>query len=195
MLEVLELPGTSRGAFRHRAVFDGTELTVTYAVDPSEHDARVAAGVGAFTNEFLLAALLTLSGKDLSPIEPRFERVLQAPDAACAATVIADPDGGLWGQARARCVVDIIGIEISSSSLRRGCTLAHRWAGYGPRTVHSPRAATAIDLTEASHYGIGFVGSDGEYLLTPATFVAERWSSARWRFAELVYAQHRAQLD
>lgn len=191
MLEALDMPGTSREAFRQVGIFDGAELTVTYAVDADEHDARIAAGVGAVTNEFLLAALLTLSEDHLTSVEARFERALQAPEAAAAATVITDPEGGVWAQKRIRSAVDIVGIEISSTSLRRGCSAAHRWAGYGPRTVYSPRTATTIDLTEASHYGIGFMVADGEYLLTPATFVAERWSSARWRFAEMVYAQHR----
>lgn len=191
MLEVLEVPGAARQAYRHMGLFDGSELKVTYAVDLVEHEARARAGAGAFTNEFLLAALLTLPSDRLAPVGPRFDRVLRKPEAALAATVICDPEGGLWAQRRIGTVVDILGIEISSATLQRGCSVAHRWAGYGPRTVHSVLTANTIALTEASHYGIGFVNADGQHLLSPATFVAERWSSARWRFAELVYDQHR----
>jgi len=190
MLEALEVPGASRQAYRHMGVFDGAELTVTYAVDLVEHEARACSGIGAFTNEFLLAALLTLPADQLAPVDPRFERVIRKPESAAAVTVISDPDGGLWAQRRIGTVIDILGIEISSSTLQRGCTAAHRWAGYGPRTVHSVSAANTVALTEASHYGIGFVNADGQNLLNPATFVAERWSSARWWFAELVYGQH-----
>lgn len=191
MLEVLEVPGASRQAFRHMGVFDGAELTVTYTVDLAEHERRAHSGAAAFTNEFLLAALLTLPSDRIGPVDPRFERVLRELASSAAANVISDPDGGLWAQRRIGAVVDILGIEISSSTLQRGCSVAHRWAGYGPRTVHSAHAANTLALTEASHYGIGFVDADGQYLLTPATFVAERWSSARWRFAELVYDRHR----
>lgn len=191
MLEVVSTTGTARDMFRHMGVFDNAELTVTYAVDRAEHEARVQAGVAAFTDEFLLAALLSVPDDRLGPVESRFDRVLRRSASARAATVLDDPEGGTWAQRRIRSAVDILGIEISSQSLRRGCSVAHRWAGYGPRTVHSPVLANTMDLTEASHYGIGFVVGNGEHVLPPAPFVPHRWSSARWRFAELVYGQFR----
>lgn len=191
MLEALYTSCASAMVFRHRGEFDRAELTVTYTVDWAEHESRLANDIGAVADEFVLAALLSVPADRLGKVNARFEKVLRRPSAAPLATVLADPDGGFWAQRRIRPVVDIAGIEISSSSLRRGCSAAQRWAGYGPRTVQTSAKASVFDLTEAAHHGIGLVTCEGQLLLSPATFVSERWSSARWRFSELVYAQFR----
>jgi hypothetical protein len=188
MLEVLQESGA---VYRHQGVFDRSELTVTYAVNWAEHEARVRSGQREIRDEFLLAALLSIPEDRLGRVDTRFERVLRKAESAPSASVIADPDGGIWAQRRARPVVDVVNIEIASSTLTRGCTVAHRWAGYGPRTVHASHSASTFELTEASHYGIGLVLSSGQHLLSPATYVAQRWSSARWRFSEMVYGQFR----
>lgn len=195
MLEVLSTPHASGTVFRHLGVFDRAELTVTYAVDWLEHESRLSEGIGALSDELLLAALLHIPDDCLGKVDPRFEKILQKPGAASLALVLSDPDGGLWAQRRVRPTVHVMGIEIAASSLRHGCSAAQRWAGYGPRTVLASANASTFELTEAAHYGIGFVTSDGQHLLSPATFVPERWTSARWRLAELVYAQFREMVD
>lgn len=195
MLEVLNTPRASSAVFRHQGVFDKTELTVTYAVDWVEHEARIACDIGGILDEFLLAALLHTPDDCLGRVHPRFEQALLHPTVAPLATVVEDPEGGFWAQRRVHPAVDVVGIEISSPTLKQGCFVAHRWAGYGPRTVHTSATASPFELTEAAHYGIGLVTDEGQQLLPPATFVAERWSSARWRFAELVYAQFRELLS
>lgn len=191
MLEALYPPRESEMIFRHRGVFDGAELTVTYAVDRAEHESRVSNGAGAVADEFFLAALLSVPDDRLGKVDARFEDVLCGSSAAALATVIQDPESGVWAQRRARAAVQVMGIEIVSSSLSRGCSAAQRWAGYGPRVVQSPAKVSTFELTEAAHYGIGVVTHEGQHLLPPAPFVPVRWSSARWRFAELVYAQFR----
>ncbi|MFB7844000.1 hypothetical protein [Microbacterium sp. NPDC056052] len=188
MLEVVQESGA---LYRHDGVFDRSKLTVTYAVNWAEHESRVKTGQCEIRDEFLLAALLSLPEDRLGPVDTRFERVLLKADGALVASVLADPEGGLWAQRRAQPVVDVVSIEITSSTLGGGCSVAHRWAGYGPRTVRVSRSASSFELTEASHYGIGLVLSSGEHLLSPATYVAQRWSSARWRFSEMVYGQFR----
>lgn len=191
MLEALDTPCASGAVFRHQGTFDKAELTVTYAVNWDEHETRVACDIGEVADEFILAALLHLPDNRLGRVHPRFERALLAPSAASVASVVEDPEGGVWAQRRVRPTIDIRGIEISSRTLRQGCSAAHRWAGYGPRTIHTSGTVSTFELTEAAHYGIGLVTDEGEHVLPPATFVPERWSSARWRFAELVYGQFR----
>lgn len=188
MLEVLQ---ESDATYRHEGVFDRSLLTVTYSVNLAEHDARVRAGRREIGDEFLLAALLSVPEDQLGLVSPRFERVLRKADSAHLATILEDPEGGLWAQRRAQPAVDVRSIEIRSTSLKRGCSVAHRWAGYGPRTITTSASASTFELTEASHYGIGLQMPDGECVMMPAAFVPQRWSSARWRFAELVYGQFR----
>ena len=178
-------------AYRHEGVFDRSMLTVTYSVNRAEHEARVRAGLREIRDEFLLAALLSAPEDQLGPVPPRFEPVLRKVDSAHLATVLEDPDGDLWAQRRIQPAVDVRSIEITSANLKRGCTVAHRWAGYGPRTITTSASVSAFELTEASHYGIGLQLTDGECVMMPAAFVPQRWSSARWRFAELVYGQFR----
>lgn len=187
MLEVLQ----EAGAYRHEGVFDRSLLTVTYSVNHAEHEARVRAGLREIRNEFLLAALLSAPEDQLGPVSPRFERVMRKADSAHLATLLEDPDGGLWAQRRVQPAVDVRSIEITSSTLKRGCSIAHRWAGYGPRTITTSASVSTFELTEASHYGIGLQMTDGECVMLPAAYVPQRWSSARWRFAELVYGQFR----
>ncbi len=188
---MLELLKESAALYRHEGMFDRSELTVTYSVNWDEHMARLSGGRREVIDEFLLAALLSVPDDRLGQVSPRFEQVLRKTGSAHLATILEDPEGGLWAQRRAHPAVEVLGIEITSTSLRRGCSIAHRWAGYGPRTVQTARPANTFELTEASHYGIGLVMADGKHLLAPATFVSERWTSARWRFAEQVYGQFR----
>ena len=188
---MLELLQESAAVYRHEGTFDKSELAVTYAVNWAEHLARLNSGRREIADEFMLAALLSVPTDRLGSVSPRFERVLRKADSADLVAILEDPEGGLWAQCRAQPAVDVLNIEITSTSLKRGCSVAHRWAGYGPRTVHTSRSASIFELTEASHYGIGLVMTDGEHLLAPATFVSERWTSARWRFAEQVYGQFR----
>lgn len=187
---MLELLQVANSVYRHEGKFDGSSLTVTYAVNRVEHEARMRSGRREIADEFLLAALLSVPDERLGSVSRRFERVFRKPDNACFASVVEDPEGGLWAQRRAQPVVDVLGIEIRTTSLKRGYSIAHRWAGYGPRTVQISAVANVFELTEASHYGIGLRTIDGECLMAPAAFVSERWSSARWRFAELVYGQY-----
>ncbi|GAA3640640.1 hypothetical protein GCM10022200_25420 [Microbacterium awajiense] len=188
MLEVLQ---ESDAIYRHEGVFDRSLLTVTYSVNRAEHEARVRAGRREIRDEFLLAALLGAPEDRLQPVSPRFERVLRKADSAPLVTILEDPEGGLWAQRRVQPAVDVRSIEITSTSLKRGCIVAHRWAGYGPRTITTSASVSTFELAEASHYGIGLQMTDGECVMMPATFVPERWSPARWRFAELVYGQFR----
>lgn len=191
MLEVLQ----EADAYRHEGVFDRSMLTVTYSLNQAEHYARLRAGVREIRDEFLLAALLSAPEDRLGPVPSRFERVLRMANSAHLATVIEDPDGDLWAQRRMQPAVDVRSIEITSTNLKHGCTVAHRWAGYGPRTVTTSASATTFELIEASHYGIGLQMADGECVLAPAAYVPQRWSSSRWRFAELVYGQFRELTD
>lgn len=188
---MLELLQESDAIYRHEGTFDRSVLTVTYAVNRVEHAARVRAGLREIRDEFLLAALLSVPEDQLGPVSPRFERVLRQTDNAHLATVLEDPEGGLWAQRCARPALDIRSIEITSTSLKHGCAVAHRWAGYGPRTITTSAPVSTFELTEASHYGIGLQLTDGECVTMPAAYVPQRWSSARWRFAELVYGQFR----
>lgn len=188
MLEVLQ---EADAIYRHEGVFDRSVLTVTYSVNRSEHEARVSAGRREIRDEFLLAALLSAPEDQLGPVTPRFERVLRKADSTYLATILEDPEGGVWAQRHAQPPVEVRSIEIASTSLKRGCLIAHRWAGYGPRTVTTSASASTFELTEAAHYGIGFQKTDGECVMMPAAFVPQRWSPARWRFAELVYGQFR----
>lgn len=189
MLEVLSTAAPGTRAFRHTGVLDRTRVTVTYLLDVTEHVSRVACGLGSVTDEFLLAGLMTLPSDSLGPVDERFTKVLRTPSAARLAAVFDDPDGGTWGQRRISAPVDLLEIEIEATSWRRGCSAAHRWAGYGRRLVRTGSSIKPFELTEASHYGIGLVNLDGERTLDPSPFRPQRWTSARWRIAELVYGQ------
>lgn len=188
MLEVLQ---ESDAIYRHEGVFDRSLLTVTYSVNRAEHEARVRAGRREIRDAFLLAALLDAPEDRLEPVSPRYERVLRKADNAHFVTLLEDPEGGVWAQRRAQPAVDVRSIEITSTSMKRACTIAHRWAGYGPRTIRTCASVNTFELTEASHYGIGLQTTDGECVMMPAAFVPQRWSPARWRFAELIYGQFR----
>ena len=192
MLEVLQ---EADAVYRHEGTFDRSMLTVTYAVNQVEHEARIRAGLREIRDEFLLAALLSAPEDQLGPVSRRFERVLKSAENSHLAAILEDPEGGLWAQRRAQPAVDVRSIEITSTSLKRGCSVAHRWAGYGPRTITTSASVSTLDLTEASHYGIGLQMPDGECVMLPAAYVPQRWSSARWRFAELIYGQFRDLTD
>jgi hypothetical protein len=192
---VLEVLQESDAIYRHEGVFDRSLLTVTYSLNRGEHEARVRDGRREIRDEFLLAALLGTPEDRLEPVSPRFERVLRNADSAHLVAILEDPEGGLWAQRRVQPAVDVRSIEITSTSLKRGCTVAHRWAGYGPRTITTSASVSTFELSEASHYGIGLQLTDGECVMMPAAFVPQRWSSARWRFAELVYGQFRDLTD
>lgn len=174
--------------YRHEGLFDGSRLTVTYALEQAEHETRTRAGRRGIHDEFLLAALLSVPEDTLAKVSPRFDRVLRDAVGLGVAALVDDPDGSLWAQRRAMPAVAVQHIDITSDSWKCGREIAHRWAGYGPRVVHVP-AADPFDLIEASHYGVG-VSSDGDLLVPPAPFTPQRWTSARWRFAELVYDRH-----
>lgn len=187
MHEVLDR-STGPRLFRHRGVVDGVTLTVSYAVDLHEHERRSAMGIGAIVDELLLAGLLSLPVDDLALVDNRFGSSLASDSASGLVALVEDPLGGLWGRRHLRCPIEIVELETDVLTWRRGCALVQGWVGYGPRTVHVDRDLSAFELTEAAHYGIGVV-RDGERLLAPGEYRPHRWSSARWRFAELIYGQ------
>lgn len=186
MLETLGLEVPGAHAFRHVGSFDGAEVSVSYLVDSAEHTDRQSRAIGAVTDEQLLAGLLSLRPTELIRVERRFARALRESDAA---TVVTDPEGGLWGQRRLCPPVQVLEIEIEAKSWRAGCAVAHEWAGYAPRVVRVRQPAEPIELAEASHFGIGLVEPNGLQLVAPAPYCPRRWSSSRWRLAELVYEQ------
>ncbi|WP_068482634.1 hypothetical protein [Pseudoclavibacter helvolus] len=188
MLEVLQ---EADAIYRHEGMFDRSQLTVTYSVNRIEHEARVRSGLREIRDEFLLAALLDAPEDRLDPVSQRFERVLRKADSAHLVTILEDPEGGLWAQRRVQPAVEVRSIEITSASVKHGCTVAHRWAGYAPLTITTSASVSTFELTKVSHFGIGLQMADGDCVMRPATFAPQRWSSARWRFAELVYGQFR----
>ena len=175
-------------AYRHTGVFDGAELTVLYAVDDREHCRRESRGIGAITDEAVLAALVNVPTSKLVRVSRRFWTAFDRPHGQDLAVVISDPDGVLWAQRKLSTPVAVIHIEIGSADLESGITSAHRWVGYGPRTVRVGRSPNDESLSKARQYGIGVLtnGSDRP-VLEPAQFDSRRWTSARWRFSELVY--------
>ncbi|GAB3400658.1 hypothetical protein GCM10027515_08760 [Schumannella luteola] len=181
-----------RVVYRHTGVFDGTELTVLYLVDDDEHQRRKALGVEAVTDERILAALMELPTDDLGLLPERFRLIFQSPTACNASVVIDDPDGARWGRRLIQAPVEVLEIQARARTWARGSAIAHRWVGYGPRIVWIDKVPRdeAFLLTEAAHYGIGLVhGDEGRRLIAPSCYEPERWTSARWRFAELVYDQ------
>jgi hypothetical protein len=188
---MLDAPDRSvgRNVFRHVGAIDGVTVTLSYALDAAEHDRRQVAGVGALTDEFLLAALVSLPSDDLARVDERFTRVLASPGASQVAWISEDPEEGLWGRRLVNCPVEIIQLETELTTWRRGCELVQPWVGYGPRIVHATDELDPFELSEAAHYGIGVVHPDGHRLLDPGDYRPQRWGSARWRFAELVYEQ------
>ncbi|WP_181032912.1 hypothetical protein [Clavibacter michiganensis] len=191
MLELLNECMPGERSFRHTGILDRTALTVTYRVNEAEQEARVARGVESVEDEFLLSALMTMPTDSLGAVDPRFARVLHTARAACVATVLDDPEGGTWAQRRLGVPLEVAEIEIATDNWARGITAAHKWVGYAPRWVRLQGAVSAIVLTEAAHYGVGVVTADGDRLVEPAAYRPERWSSARWRLAELIYGQFR----
>jgi len=195
MLEILSSTAPGTQTFRHPGTFDRTLLTVSYRVDLAEHERRLTADLGAVVDEFLLAALMTLPERDLGLVSRRFERVVRKSAGSALATLVEDPEGGLWGQRRLGIAVEVDWLHIDSVSWARGRDTAHNWVGYGPRVVRTPEELTQFELTEAAHYGIGVEDAYGKRLLEPGTYAPQRWSSARWRFSEMVYRQFRELSD
>jgi hypothetical protein len=191
MLEVLNDSFAGMREYRHRGILDRARLTVTYRVDEAEQESRLERGLGSVEDEFLLAALMTLPTDGLREVDPRFTRVLHSPRAASVATVIDDPDGGTWAQRRLGVPLEVEQIEIEASSWSRGIAAAHQWAGYARRCVRARGPLNAFTLTEATHYGIGVIAEDGACVVAPGAYSPQRWSSARWRLAEMVYGQFR----
>ena len=179
--------------FRHSGIFDGCPLTVTYLLDLQEHQQRVDRRVGAVVDERTLAALLSLPDNDLGPVSDRFLSILAGDQTSAWATLIREPHGSAWGQRNLGVPVEVVGIEARAKEWTRGCALAHRWAGYAPRTVRVARPLRGdqtLLLTEAAHYGLGVIAGDQKApLLEPSPYAPRRWTAARWRFAELVYDQ------
>lgn len=182
--------------YRHTGTFDGALLTVSYKVSDGEHATRQGLELGAVENERTLAALIELPSESLGLIDSRFHSVFADPASSNLAVVVEDPDGQRWGQRRLSVPVEILEIETQGRRWSHAAPLAHRWVGYAPRTVClvdlEDGDAESI-LTEASFYGIGVAcAADGSRLLAPSEFVSRRWTSARWWFAERVYAQYLA---
>lgn len=181
--------------FCHTGVFDGCPLTVTYSVNLHEHKVRLRDGVGAVSQERILAALLSLSPTSLTPVPERFAWDLATGTTDNLAVIVEDPEGGMWGQRKLGVAVDVIGIEARANDWRKGSALAHRWVGYAARTVRLVRPIRedqTLLLTEAAHFGLGVVdGSRATKLLDPGPYEPRRWTPARWRFAELIYGQFR----
>jgi hypothetical protein len=179
--------------FRHSGMFDGCPLTVTYLLNEHEHQARLERDVGAVVDERTLAALLALPDDDLAPVPTHFLSALTADRASAWAALIREPQGSTWGQRKLGVPVDVVEIEARAKDWTRGCALAHRWVGYGPRTVRVARPMPGdqtLLLTEAAHYGLGVIaGEEDARLLEPSAYEPRRWTPSRWRFAELVYEQ------
>jgi len=179
---------------RQEVTVDRARLTVTFGLEAAEHASRVSRGAPAVTDEALLSALMNVPADRLGPVDARQAKVLRTRCDSGVANIVEDPDGGLWAQRRIGPPIQVLSIELAASSLKRGCAAAQRWVGYGPRIVRGGRTPSAFDLTEASHYGVGYITDDGDRLLAPDPYCSRVWSSARWRFAEVVYGQFREQL-
>lgn len=172
------------------AVIDGSALLISFTLNEDEHRRRRLSGVGAVTDEHLLAALLGLSVDRLGRVEPRFSHLFDDPSTSAYATVVDDPEGGRWAQRALTAPVQIDQIDAHTDSWRHGLKIAHSWAGYAPRVIHvSSVPDRALPCIEASEYGIGLVAED-TLLVAPAEYRPRRWTAARWRFAELVYARY-----
>jgi hypothetical protein len=174
-------------------MFDGCPLTVTYLLDEHEHRTRLETEAGAVVDERTLAALLALPFDDLAPVPTRFLSALTDDRASAWVALIREPHGSTWGQRKLGVPVEVVEIEARAKDWSRGCALAHRWVGYAPRTVRVARPIAGdqtLLLTEAAHYGLGVIAGDQDTrLLEPSPYEPRRWTSARWRFAELVYEQ------
>lgn len=179
-------------AYRHSGVIDRCKIAVTYTLDLEVHGVRTSAGIGAVADERLLAALMTLSSSTLTAVDERFRDVFDDSSAAQCAVIVEAPDGRLWAQRRLEPAVTILDIEAEATSWRDGLGAVDKWAGHGARTVALTRSIRNLDvsLLEASFFGIGVRDSNRDrVLLAPAPYRSRRWTSARWRFAELVYGQ------
>jgi hypothetical protein len=192
----LSLAGITRAdapVYRHTGLFDGTELTVVYLLSEPEHHMRLRTNTGGVENERLLAALLSLPTTALAPLERRFEKVFEDPATSNFATILEDPDGRRWGQRRLGVPIEVLRIEARAKNWTRASAVAHEWVGYAARVVHLDEVPTKLEsvlLMEAAFYGIG-VTVGGEKLLEPCAYRPQRWTSARWRFAEQIYSQFR----
>ncbi|MGV2982072.1 hypothetical protein ACNPNP_00080 [Microbacterium sp. AGC85] len=175
------------------AEVDGALLLVSFGLDVEEHERRLDAGVGAVADETMLAALLTLPDDGLGRVEDRFVPLFDDPATSSLATVVEDPDGSLWAQRTLRSPVSVSQIDAHAESWRRGLRLAHDWVGYAARVIHLPTLDdVALSCLEAVEYGVGLVTEEGT-LVAPSEYRPRRWTAARWRFAELVYAQFLSQ--
>ncbi|MDN4641851.1 hypothetical protein QCD70_16500 [Agreia sp. PsM10] len=181
-----------QGLFRHRAVFDSREVSVTYRLDSAEHAWRQQIGLGAVTTSRTLAALLSLPGEDLGQADPLLADAFDNPGTAAMAIILDDPDGTRWGRRMLRAPLTVVEIEVPATRWSRGRDAAHDWAGFGPRVVRVdgalPRDETFV-FAEASHYGIGIRAGDGKLLLEPGEYTSTYWSLARWGLAETLYGQ------
>jgi len=194
-VDVRFAPSHRSGAtlYRHTGRFDRSWLTVTYALNEDEHSSRQTQGLGAVTNERLLAALLAAPHDDLAPVPALFDDAFGAPNAHTMAVVIEDVDGTRWAQRTLQAPLEIIEIEARARDWESGSAVVHDWAGYGARSVrveHLCETGAPWVLIQAAHYGIGLIDGCCEHqLLAPGEYRSERWTSARWRFAEMVYRQ------
>jgi len=185
---------SSSRAFQHTARFGGTALTVTYTLNREEHGRRQLAEVGAVMDERTLAALLCLPTGDLGQVPARLTRLVDKAEAAGFAVVFQDPDGQHWAQRRLAAPVTVLEISMHARNWDGGSSVLHDWVGYAARVLHLDELATeekTAVLSEAAFYGIGIAaGADANTVLPPDNYKPRRWTSARWRFAELVYAQY-----
>ena len=178
--------------FRHRAVFDHREVSVTYRLDGAVHAWRRESGLESVTTSRTLAALLSLPLNGLGPVDPLLADVFVDPATSAMAVIVDDPDGARWGRRLLRAPLTVMEIELPATRWSRGRDAAHCWAGFGPRVVRVdgtlPRDETFV-FAEASHYGIGIKAASGELLLEPGEYMSSYWSLARWAFAETLYGQ------
>lgn len=194
-MEPVELarPATeAQNLFRHRAVFDRREVSVTYRLDGSLHAWRRETELGSVTTSRTLAALLSLPLEGLGQVDPLLADVFDDSATSAMAIILDDPDGARWGRRMLKAPLTVVEIEVQATRWSRGRDAAHCWAGFGPRVVRVdgtlPRDETFV-FAEASHYGIGIKAGSGELLLEPAKYSSSYWSLARWGFAETLYGQ------
>jgi hypothetical protein len=182
----------AQGLFRHRAVFDRREVSVTYRINGAVHAWRKEAGLGAVTTSRTLAALLSLPGEGLGQVDPLLADVFDDSDTTAMAIILDDPDGTRWGRRILKAPLTVVEIEVPATRWSHGRDAAHGWAGFGPRVVRVDGALPRDEkfvFAEASHYGIGIKAGSGKLLLEPSEYTSSYWSLARWGLAETLYGQ------